>query len=184
MGSGRGPVFSLQPDWRRYAFLAVWEDEHLARDFLHSSVFMQRYHSHASRTSTVIMQTISTHGNWGRNNPFLPVAANLSKSSGQLAVLTRATISHWKLPVFWRQAQLANADFRQADGVLASIGIGEAPFFRQATFSIWESLQAMQQFAYNSPVHRNIIKRTRQEHWYVDDLFARFNIIEQSGSFP
>jgi hypothetical protein len=67
-------------------------------------------------------------------------------------------------------------------GFVSSIGIGEAPFFMQATFSIWESVDDVVAFAYKDAEHAEVVKLTRDENWYSEELFARFIIIEVSGN--
>jgi heme-degrading monooxygenase HmoA len=182
LGSGRVKVFSLRPDWSRYAFLGVWESEQAARDFLENSAFMRRYRAKADCPASVILRTISAHGKWNGQNPFLPAGATYT--AGPVAALTRATIRPVRLAAFWRQAGRVNESFDGAAGLLSSIGIGEAPFIRQATFSTWESLDDLKQFAYGEKVHRQTIQRVRQEGWYSEELFARFAIVEISRPFP
>ena len=70
----------------------------------------------------------------------------------------------------------------KAPGYITSVGVGEAPFFRQATFSIWESMDTMKAFAYGSKEHGEVIKKTRQQNWYTEELFARFRILCSEGT--
>ena len=182
LGSGRGKVFSLRPDWSRYAFLGVWESERAASDFLANSPFIKRYRERASRLATVKLLTISAHGLWDELNPFLPTG--VPYEGGQIAVLTRASIKLSKVAAFWRQAETVNRQFEDAFGCLASIGVGEAPFVRQATFSVWESLEEMKEFSYGANEHRRTIQRVREEGWYSEELFARFAVIEMDQPFP
>ena len=56
-------------------------------------------------------------------------------------------------------------------------GIGEWPFIQQATISLWDSLEDVMQFAYKGAIHSNIVKKTRTQKWYAEDLFARFIIL-------
>lgn len=182
LGSGRGKVFSLRPDWRRYAFLGVWENEAAARNFLANSTFMDRYKAHSKRQASIILRTISAHGKWDGQNPFLPVGA--AYQNGQVAILTRATIRPRRLGAFWRQASIVNDYFDKAPGLISSIGVGEAPFVRQATFSIWESLDQVKEFAYGENEHRQTIRRVREEAWYSEELFARFAVVEIDQPFP
>jgi heme-degrading monooxygenase HmoA len=69
-----------------------------------------------------------------------------------------------------------------APGYITSFGVGEAPVYRQATFSVWESMEHMKAFAYGSKQHAEVIKKTRSEGWYSEELFARFRIIESKGT--
>jgi heme-degrading monooxygenase HmoA len=66
-----------------------------------------------------------------------------------------------------------------APGFITSVGIGEVPFIKQATFSIWESKEQMRSFAYKLPLHKEVIKKTHQEKWYSEDMFTRFKVIEK-----
>ncbi len=182
LGTGRGKVFSLRPDWSRYAFLGVWESENAARDFLGNSTFMGRYRTHSDRQASAILRTISAHGKWDGQNPFLPAVALYTED--RIAILTRASIRPSRLAAFWRQSARVNHKFAQTPGLLSSIGIGEAPFMRQATFSSWENLEQVKQFAYAGNEHRRTIQRVRDEGWYSEELFARFAIVDISQPFP
>ena len=65
---------------------------------------------------------------------------------------------------------------------ITSFGIGEVPLYRQATFSVWESVEDMKAFAYQSAEHREVIQKTRDENWYSEELFARFKLIASFGT--
>jgi len=182
MGTGRGLGFTLAPDWDRYALLTVWESEADARRFLDGSRFMRRYRRRARSVSHIILRTLSSHGAWNGRNPFLPASGG--DPAGPLAILTRATIRPSRLRAFWREVAPVGARLAEADGLLGSIGIGEAPFIRQATLSIWRDLEAMRAFAYRAGDHRDVVRRTRDEGWYSEDLFARFAVVERSEIFP
>ena len=183
MGAGRGLGFTFQPDWGRYALLAVWENETRAREFLGASRFLRRYTKRADNSATVVLRTLSAHGAWDGANPFLPVSSTPAADDAPLAVLTRATIRPRRLRAFWRYVAPVSRALSGASGLVASIGIGELPFVRQATFSLWNSAREMQAFAYRSPEHRDVIRRTRDESWYREELFARFAVVEVIGDF-
>ena len=101
---------------------------------------------------------------------------------GAVAVLTRATIRFSKLKRFWTHVDPVAQIMTKAKGYLTSVGIGEAPFFRQATISIWDNMENMKAFAYGSKEHAEVIKKTKKEDWYSEELFARFKIISGSGT--
>lgn len=183
MGAGKGIGFTREPDWSRYALLAVWEHEADARNFLAESRFMRCYSENATRHSTLILRTLQAHGSWNGTNPFLPAKKTVD-SDGPICILTRATIRPSRLSAFWRMVEPVSRDLASAPGLEASIGIGELPMIRQATASVWSSPEKMKDFAYRSEPHRTVIRRTREENWYSEDLFARFEIIESIGSFP
>jgi hypothetical protein len=74
------------------------------------------------------------------------------------------------------------ADLHRTPGLRFAIGIGEAPIGFQGTFSIWESAQALTEFAYRRAAHAAAIHRTTEEGWYAEALFARFGVIDTTGT--
>ena len=66
-------------------------------------------------------------------------------------------------------------------GLVAAIGIGEAPLGLQGTFSIWIDSASLREFAYKDPAHAQVIQETKDRAWYAEELFARFAIIEEHG---
>jgi heme-degrading monooxygenase HmoA len=49
----------------------------------------------------------------------------------------------------------------------------------QATFSLWDSGKAMQDFAYKSKYHKEVVQLTRDRNWYKEEMFARFQVIDE-----
>lgn len=184
MGAGGGLGFTLRPDWGRYALLAVWEDHESLKKFFATSHFIRRYRHTANRICTLTLQPLTTHGLWDGTNPFLPTLDRKPEPTEPVAVLTRATIRFSRLRAFWKQVPRVNQEVGEVSGLLASIGIGEAPFIRQATISVWENLEAMKQFAYRKPEHRKAIELTRKEEWYAEEMFTRFVVVDGMEQLP
>ena len=180
VGSGRGLGFSLRPNWSRYGLLAVWESAEAADAFFSSSPVAREYREHADEVWTVRLAPVAAHGAWSGANPFLPLAPRAT--GGPVAVLTRASIRWQRLAAFWSAVPEASRALESAGGLVASIGIGEAPFVRQATFSLWRTEADMQAFAY-AGAHRDVIRRTRDEGWYAEELFARFAPVASEGTW-
>ncbi len=68
-------------------------------------------------------------------------------------------------------------------GLAFSIGIGEYPWLMQATFSIWEDYQSLQNYAYKSRHHSEVVKKTRELGWYAEELFANFSPYHTIGTY-
>mgnify|MGYP002819877879 CR=1 FL=1 len=39
-----------------------------------------------------------------------------------------------------------------------------------------DSIEDVKEFAYKSDVHKNIIRKTKSESWYLEELFCRFYV--------
>ena len=179
LGSGEGGGFSIKPNWSRYGLLCVWETRADADAFFTGSELMRKFRRRAAEIWTVYLLPVRSHGNWAGANPFEPSV--LAKSDSAVAVLTRATIRLPKLYRFWSFVPRTSREIERAEGLIASIGVGEAPLLRQATFSLWQSEKAMRDFSYKNAVHAQVIKLTRAENWYAEELFARFTPIASEG---
>jgi hypothetical protein len=183
MGSGKNGTFDKTPDLRQWAILAV-HDAH--NDGISIQALYGRFISSWLRffhceTFTLLLEPIEGHGTWDGKPVFGKLPAG-SAYDGPVAILTRATIRLSKLKYFWRNVAPVAGRMSTAKGLVASFGIGEIPWIKQATFSIWENKESMKAFAYGMKEHTEVIKKTRQQKWYSEDMFTRFRIIARSGS--
>jgi heme-degrading monooxygenase HmoA len=180
LGSGHNGTFDLQPDWQQWGLLAVWNDREDFDGFYANSFIAWWWKFLAKETWTILCQPLQSHGKWDGKEPF--GKPDINSYTGPIAVLTRATIRFSKLKNFWNSVDEVANLMGNAKGYITSFGIGEAPVYRQATFSIWESLDDVKAFAYQSREHAEVIKKTRLENWYSEDLFARFRPIGSFGT--
>lgn len=178
MGTGAGAGFSLFPDFSTYAFLGVWESEMAAEEFFNRHSFFLAYKERVISYRTLKLKPVHSHGKWSGVTPFgQPSPASLK---GKVVVITRATLRWQRLIPFWMAVPKASAAIEQASGVYFFKGIGEWPFIQQATVSIWESPEAVSAFAYKGKAHAEIVKKTRKQNWYKEDLFSRFELLDDA----
>lgn len=180
MGCGKNGTFDINPDWQQWALMIVWKDE-AAFDTFRSSSFISKWWRMFSESKTTYRCVpYETHGKWDGKEPFGNPEPDRGYK-GQIAVLTRATIRLSKLRDFWRNVPKVAESMNHAEGFITSVGIGEVPFVKQATFSIWKDLDSVKQFAYRQREHAEVVKKTRTNQWYSEELFARFiPILEQN----
>ncbi len=174
LGCGKNGTFVIHPDWRQWAILTI-SDEQLA---VSNSGFISWYiRLFDCTTQTTVLKPVSSHGTWDGKKVFGEMPHLTNEIEGKIAVLTRATIRLNKLKSFWRNVPDVSAQMQDAKGLIASFGIGEIPFIKQATLSIWEDVESMKNFAYRMKAHQTVIQKTRKENWYSEEMFTRFEVI-------
>ena len=75
----------------------------------------------------------------------------------------------------------AQASLEAAPGCLLAVGLGEAPLLRQATFSIWDSVQAMEAYA-RSGAHLDAIRAAHRGGFFSESMFVRFVPVARAGA--
>ena len=180
LGTGRGHDTGPGVDPRRTAMFAVWEDEAALDAFLALSAIGRRW-SDIDAAWHVRLRLLGGHGSWRGVDPLEGLDAGTA--GGPVAIVTRADVrpSAWR--TFGRAGRAVDDELHRADGLIDVVGIGEAPIGRLATFSLWESLAAARQFAYSMPDHVAVVRRTRAEGWYSEELFARFEPFGSTGQW-
>ncbi|MGW0808552.1 spheroidene monooxygenase [Nonomuraea sp. NPDC002799] len=181
LGTGRGRSMSLGADLRRWALFAVWRQEADLEAFLRDSPIPARWREEAHEGWQVRLAPLASRGTWSGRAPFGRLAARRAAAGGPVAVLTRASIRARRLVAFYRSVPPVDRLLRRQDGCLASVGMGEWPLARQATFSLWRDQEAMRRFAYEDDAHLRVTARVREHGWYGEQLFTRFTPYASEG---
>ncbi|MEM7549880.1 MAG: DUF3291 domain-containing protein [Bacteroidota bacterium] len=181
MGSGGGNGFAWHPNFGVFAMLCCWDEPEYFHQFKEKSSILKAYEQRSEKRKTYYLNPASTQGTWSGQKPFK--ISEEKKTNGKLAILTRATIKTKELTYFWKKVPKISEQIKSSDGCEFSIGIGEWPVFQQATFSVWESQDAMKKFAYNHKLHAEAIKLTKERDWYSEEQFTRFNVFDSIDGF-
>jgi spheroidene monooxygenase len=181
LGSGTGEGFTPIPNLGVYAILCVWDNAEHGRRTIASHRLFSRYRAHAAQNATLFLETISSRGQWSRQNPF---SSRAQSDRGPIAILTRATVRLSKIHKFWQQSPAISARIGKNTDVMFKIGLGEVPLRQQLTFSIWPNLKEMSEFAHAPGPHKIAIDQVRNGNWFKEDLYARFNITSIDGHWP
>jgi spheroidene monooxygenase len=184
-GSGTGEGFTPRPNTAVWAILATWPDVETARRNLTHAPVYRRWTRRADECWTILLEPTSVRGAWAGAQPFTlqPGAAQADPASGPIVVLTRATLRTSTLLRFWRRVPDISSVIAQDPNVLFKIGIGEVPFLHQITFSIWPDAASMANFARGDGPHGQAIAAVRREGWFKEELYARFRLVENWGTW-
>jgi len=186
MGSGKNGTFDIHPDFNQWAIMIFWKsitapDEAEIKEEYENLIgkFIVRWLRIFKTSITIfLLEPYTGHGTWD-GEKFIEQHEKLGDPEGKIGVLTRATIRLSRLYHFWRAVPGTAENMAQNKGFKYSIGVGEIPFIKQATFSIWETVEDMKNFAYKKVKHKEVIKNTRSQHWYSEEMFLRFYILGQ-----
>ena len=182
LGTGDGRTMTTSADLHRWAVFGVWDDADALERFRSDHPLCQRWDRGEERFD-IRLRPLGARGSWDGVDPLAEVDADDRQHTGPVAVLTRATVRWRALPAFLRAVPPVDAHLGSVDGVLEAVGIGEVPVGRQATFSLWRDTESMQRFSYRSAEHREVVRRTREEGWYGEELFARFAPVAWAGTW-
>jgi len=183
LGTGDGRTFTARDaDPLHWGLLTVWDDDASGARFAagrHRAI--ESWQRVAGEQLVVHMLPLASRGSWAGRAPFGDPRPR--RTSGPVASITRARIAARKTLTFWRAVPRVSADLHRVDGLRLAVGIGEAPIGLQGTFSLWRDSAALNEFAHGRQPHRDVVCRTPLEHWYVEELFARFEVLAVDGTF-
>lgn len=182
LGTGGGYGYSHKPDFRTYALLTVWKNPGDAREFEKSSDLMQRFKNHTREIYSILLHPLQSRGKWSHREPFQP--STPIHDNPLLVVLTRATLKMRYYIPFWKRVGGVSKSLEEASGLIFTKGVGEWPWIMQATFSVWQSAEHMQEFAHKKGTpHREAIDTTRKKNGFREELYARFQPFETAGTW-
>jgi len=179
-GSGTGEGFTPIPNTGVYAILATWPDLATAKRQTSDAPIFRRYARRAVESYTLFMQATSVRGAWAGVAPF---ERSDSATNGPVAALTRATVRPLAALRFWKRVPDISAVIGADPNVAFKIGIGEVPLLHQVTFSVWPDTTGMAAFAREDGPHARAIEAVRDGNWFREELYARFNILAERGTW-
>jgi len=180
LGTGDGRTFTARDaDLRRWGLLSVWDSPADARSFENSAP-ARAWQRIAEESWRVDLRPLAARGRWAGQEPFGDPAPG--RYDGRVAAITRARIRPQRALTFWRAVPPVSSDLHRCPGLRYAVGIGEAPLGLQGTFSLWDSPRALRAFAYAGAEHAAAIRRTAEVGWYAEELFARFAVLDSTGT--
>ena len=180
LGSGENAGFGLRPSPSHQGLFCAFIDDAAATNFIAHSKVLSAYRDHAREFFCVKLKAFSSRGSWAHASP-LSISAT-PPDNAPIAALTRASIRPIVAAKFWRRAPPAELSLHNAKGCLLAVGLGEAPLLRQATFTIWESVAAMDAYA-RTGAHLEAIRAAGAGRFFSESMFTRFVPYDASGTW-
>lgn len=180
LGTGTGNDTSPGADLSRTALFLMWRNEDALQSFL-------REHSESRRMNEakeywyVKLRAAGGTGSWKGHH--IPELLKRGRDDGRLAIITRARVRTRSWRAFGKAGVPVDGSLKAANGLLGVVGFGEAPVGMLGTFSLWQSAEHMKQWAHGSPQHQEVMRRTRDENWYGEEMFARFEPYDSTGTW-
>ena len=178
LGTGTGENFTpSDADLSRWGALVVIDEAQL--DAIDNNSVIKGWNKRSTNEVRLVLDPIAAHGLWSGSNPF--DWSHTPAADVKVVAITRARIKWLQNFRFWSAVPPVSAELHQSPGLIAAIGIGEAPVGLQGTFSLWENGKALRDFAYKGQAHQKAIEATTQYNWYAEELFSRFAVRHVRG---
>ncbi len=178
LGTGTGENFTpSDADLSRWGALVVIDEAQL--DLIDNNPVIKGWNTRATSEVRMVLDPIAAHGLWSRSNPF--DWSHTPAADAKVVAITRARIKWLQNFRFWSAVPPVSTELHQSPGLVAAIGIGEAPIGLQGTFSLWESGKSLRCFAYKCSAHQGAIEATHRFNWYAEELFSRFALRHMRG---
>lgn len=131
------------------------------------------------------LQPVRAQGEWNGRSPFRP-DPTASTDGQQVASLTCARVRPRRMVDFYLCAFPGLA--RQACGpdspMVAGLGFGGAVPLRDAcTISFWPASSDVQAYAFGRSPHGAVQRRSADQDWMSQSLFARFAVLDHDGTW-
>ncbi len=171
LGTGRGFGVS-EADLTRWAKLTTWAAPG-------PDPVAAAWERLATETLRLELRPLASTGRWSGREPF--GAPRSERYDGPLVALTRARLAPTRAVAFWRSVPAVQAALAGAPGLRASLAVGEAPVGLQGTVSLWSGARDVRAFT-TGPAHARVVADTTRLGWYVEELFARFAVLDATGT--
>jgi spheroidene monooxygenase len=180
LGAGADGGFSLaRPSASIQGAFCVLADDAAAAAFVADDGPLAPWRARSREWLSMRLRACSSRGSWSgmRLSASVPLPAY-----GPVASLTRASIRPARAAAFWRMQPAAERALAQARGCRLSVGVGEAPVLRQATFTVWDDAAAMDAYA-RGGAHLEAIRAAAAGAFFSESMFVRFVPFDARGTW-
>lgn len=183
LGTGDGRTFTLRDaDPQHWALLATWDSPEDAA-VLETSSTARGWDRIADERLVLRLTPLASRGRWGGEEPFGSPTPRRAPDGVPVVSITRARVRVRSWRTFAAAVPPVSADLHDVDGLRMAVGVGEAPVGLQGTVSLWRDAAALTEFAHRRAPHQEVMRRTVEEDWYAEELFARFAVESVQGTY-
>jgi hypothetical protein len=160
-----------KPDFRRWAYYAVWDGEPALDTFLTGSEAGREWLA-AGETCHFWLRPNRVRGPW-QGAQLLRGSEGARPAQGPIAYLTRADMSPRGALAFWRSAAPhLSYHLPDRDEMPLALALADFSYLRLVAFSLWRTQEVAFRFAYREQGHREAVERVRQSQRDVVERFS------------
>jgi spheroidene monooxygenase len=179
LGIGSGHGYRAWPDWEASGFFMVFENVEAAVAFRKTTVLAE-FLERSAENYCLFMKPTSSRGSWNGFDQW-EIQESVDRQ-GPVCSLTRATLKPEFLFRFWKMVSPISLEQKDYPGLLFSQGIGEVPLIEQATFTIWENMNSLEEFARNT-FHGEAVREVYRLKGFKEQMFTRFSPLYSEGTW-
>ena len=184
LGTGRGRTMTPRPTCGAGRSSPSGTTRPRSTRFLAGSEIAARWRDVGrGRRTPCAWSPLRWHGAWGGARPARRRAAGARRAPGRSPILTRAAVRPARLLPFTARSRRRRATCWPGRACWRPSAWGSGRVARQATFSLWRSRATCAPTPTTAPAHREVVRRTREERWYREELFARFRPYGAEGTW-
>ena len=175
----------LRPDFRHWAFYALWEDERDVDEFLATSELGRQWADGSTQACHFWLRPHHVRGPW-EGMRLLQGFEETGAAAGTVAHLVRLDLTARGTLAMWGSAApnlLRHLPERTE--LLLGIPLVDRPYAQPVSFSVWRSAGSAAEFAYRGEGHRHAVERVRRSQPDLADRYSagRFEPYRCEGSW-
>ena len=162
----------LKPDFRRWAFYAVWEEEAVLEEFLAASETGRQWREATTEVCHFWLRPNRVRGPWA-GMQLLRGSESAEQADGPVAHIVRLDLSLRGTVAMWGSAA-PNVLHHLPDSrdLLLGLPLVDRPYMQPVSFSVWRTSQCAMAFAYREKGHSDAVARVRRSQGDLMDRYA------------
>jgi len=168
-----GLYYRLKPDFRRWAFYGVWENEAALDAFHARSAVARSWADDCVQALRLWLAPIRARGPW-QGMRALDGAPQAAARDSPVAFLARLDLSVRGTLAMWASAAPHLLHYLpDSQELLLGLPLVDRPYVQPVSFSVWRSARCARRFAFQEDGHRAAIARVQKAQ---RDVVERFSV--------